>query len=115
MFPAVQVPEGAGIKKPVEVKLKPKWSFDGRRRVFTREDGNEFAPKDALPKKSRILYKVPSLAQADPESLSKDERELRLYLQIILPDEVLPADYLQAIRAWPCVEETHLAPDVSLP
>jgi hypothetical protein len=115
MFPAVQVPESAGIKKPVEVKLKPKWSFDGRRRVFTREDGTEFSPKDVLPKKSRIVYKVPSLAQADSKSLSKDERELRRYLQIILPDEVPPANYLETIRAWPCVEDAHLAPDVSLP
>ena len=114
MFPEAKVPKSAKIKKPVEVKLKREWSFDEGRRVFTR-GGNEFDPMDGLPENSRILYKVPSLVEADPKQLSKDERELRRFLQIILPDDVSPADYLQSIRAWPCVEEAHLALEVSLP
>jgi len=115
MIPAVPLPEGSKVRTPVELKLKPKWRFDTSRRVFVSDSGEEFAPRGELPKKTRIVYKVPSRVKADESKLSKYERDLRYYMQVILPVGESPADYVNYIRAWPCVEEAHVAPEVSLP
>jgi hypothetical protein len=115
MIPAVRLPKSAGIRTPVEVKLKSKCRYDSSRRVFESESGERFNPSGDLPSKTRIVHKVPSLAAADPATLSRHERELRRYLQVILPHGESPADYVAAIRSWPCVEDAWVAPEVSLP
>jgi len=115
MIPAVPLPKGSKVRTPVDLKLKRKWRFDTRRRVFLSDSGEEFAPYGELPKNSRIVYKVPSLAEADESKLSRSEKDLRYYMQVILPTKESPADYVSVIGAWPCVEEAHVAPEVSLP
>lgn len=114
-MPAVPLPQNAGIRTPVEVKLRPKWSYDSSKRVFESDSGERFKPSGELPKGTRIVYKVPALAEADPATLSKHEKELRRYMQVILPEGESPADYVEAIRAWPSVEEVDVAPEISLP
>jgi hypothetical protein len=115
MMPAVRLPAGSKVRTPIELKLKPKWHFDARRRVFMSEAGEEFAPRGQLPRNSRIVYKVPGLIAADQARLSKHERELRRYMQVILPATESPAQYLEVVRGWPAVAEAHVAPEVSLP
>jgi hypothetical protein len=115
MIPAVQVPRGAGIKTPIEVKLKPRYRYDPARRVFESDSGKVFKPAADLPKKTRIVHKVPALAVADPKTLSRHERDLGRYLQVILPEGKSPADYVETIRSWPGVEAAWVAPEVSLP
>ena len=113
MFPAVRPPPGLS-RRPVDLKLKPRWRFDTARGLFTTGSGRTFAPPD-LPKGSRIVYKVPSLAAADPAKLSRSERDLQRYIQVILPAKESPTTHLAAIRAWPCVETASAAPEISLP
>jgi hypothetical protein len=115
MMPAVPVPRNAGIRTPVEVKLKPRYKYDPSRRMFESESGERFKPSGDLPKNTRIVYKVPALAQSDPAKLSWYEKDLRRYVQVILPEGESPADYVEAIRAWPSVEEAWVAPEMSLP
>ena len=115
MIPAVRLPAGSKVRTPIDLKLKPKWRFDSKRRVFVSDSGEEFAPRGQLPRSSRIVYKVPSLVEADQARLSKPERELRRYMQVILPAGESPAAYLEVVRAWPAVAEANVAPDVSLP
>ena len=115
MIPAVPLPEGSKVRTPVDLKLKPKWRFDTKRRVFVSDSGQEFTPHGDLPKKTKVVYKVPSLVEADESKLSKYEKDLRSYMQVILPAGESPADYLSVIRAWPCVDEAHVAPEISLP
>jgi hypothetical protein len=115
MMPAVPAPKNAGIRVPVELKLKRNYTYDSRRRVFESGSGTRFDPYQDLPKDTRIVYKVPALAAADEATLSKPERELRRYMQVILPDGAAPQDYVDAVRAWPSVEEASVGPDVSLP
>lgn len=115
MIPAVPVPEGSGVRTPVELKLKTGWRFDTGRRTFESDSGERFSPRADLPKNSRIVYKVPHLAEADRASLSKHEQDLQLYMQVILPAGESPADYVEAVRDWACVAEAHVAPEVSLP
>jgi hypothetical protein len=115
MMPAVPVPRSAGIRTPVEVKLKPKYRYDSSKRVFESERGERFKPSGDLPKHTRIVPKVPALAQAHPAKLSKYEKELQRYFQVILPEGESPADYVEAIRRWPGVEDAWVAPEVSLP
>jgi hypothetical protein len=115
MMPAVPVPRNAGIRVPVEVKLKPRYRYDATRRVFESDSGERFAPAGDLPKNTRIVYKVPSLAGVDPRKLSRSERDLRRYMQVILPDGEAAADYVETIRAWPSVEDAWVAPEISLP
>ena len=115
MIPAVPPPRGSGIKTPVEVRLKPKYRYNSSRREFESDTGERFKPFRVLPKNTRIVYKIPALAAADPASLSRHERDLRRYIQVILPKGESPADYVETIRAWPSVEDAWVAPQVSLP
>jgi hypothetical protein len=83
--------------------------------MFESDSGEEFSPRAGLPKNSRIVYKVPHLAEADKAKLSKHEQDLQRYMQVILPAGESPAGYVEAVRAWPCVAQAHVAPEVSLP
>ena len=103
------------MRTPLDFKLKPGWRFDEKRRVFKSDSGQEFSPRGTLPARSRIVYKVPTLAQADVAKLDAHERELRRYMQVILPHGESPAKYLLAVRAWPSVEDAQAGPEVSLP
>jgi len=115
MIPAVRVPAGGKVRTPIDLKLKPQWRFDTSRRVFVSDSGEEFTPRRELPKNSRIVYKVPGLVDADETRLSKYEKDLRRYMQVILPAGESPTQYVDAVRAWPCAAEAHAAPEVSLP
>lgn len=114
-MPTVRAPGTAKIRVPVEVKLKPGYRYDPTRRVFESASGARFDPSGDLPKRTRIVYKVPALAASDIAKLSESERELRRYLQVILPQGVSPQDYVEIIRKWPGVEGAAVAPEVSLP
>lgn len=115
MIPAVTLPADSKVRTPVDLKLKPKWRFNPSRRAFESDSGDKFTPGGDLPKNSKIVYKLPRLAKADGSKLSKHERDLQRYMQIILPEGEPPAKYVDVIREWPCVEEAHVAPEVSLP
>ena len=91
------------------------WSFDTRRRVFKSDGGETFSPLGGLPKGSRIVYKIPNLARTDAMKLNEHERALRRYMQLVLPAGEQPTKSLRRVKAWPPVEEAHVAPQVSLP
>src|SRR5262245_1885869 len=114
MMPAVRTPADAAIRTPVEVKLKPGFRYNTSKRVIETDKGKELRLGD-LPKGTRIVHKVPALANAKPETLSKPERELRQYLQVIFPAGETPADFIEKIRTWPGVEDVWLGPEISLP
>lgn len=103
------------MRTPIDLKLKAGWTFDTGRRTFESDGGEKFSPRGELPKNSRIVYKVPNLARADESELNEHEKDLRRYMQVILPAGESPAEYVGAVRSWPCVEEAHAAPEVSLP
>jgi hypothetical protein len=115
MVPSVTLPANSKIKIPVEVKLKPRWRFNPSRRLFESDAGKTFSPRGDLPKRSKLVYKVPSLAKVDKSKLSRHERDLQRYMQVILPTDQSAADYVAVIRSWPSVAEAHVAPEVSLP
>ena len=112
MLPAVPPPKGL-IRRSVDFKLKPGWRYDEREGVFVDARGGRFEPP-SLPKKARILHKVPALARSSRRSLSGPQRELQRYMHVILPPGA-PQRYEKMVEAWPCVEEAHVAPEVSLP
>ena len=114
-IPAVPLPKDGGVRTPLDFKLKPGWHFDTKRGTFESAAGERFSPRGDLPKGSRIVYKVPNLARADPSKLNEHERDLRSYMQVILPRGESPEKYLQVIRSLPPVEEAHIGPEVSLP
>jgi hypothetical protein len=114
-IPAVPAPTDGSIRRPVDVTLAPGWRFDAGGRDLVSDDGARVSPRDELPEGSRIDPKVPSLADADPASLSPAERDLQRYVQVILPAGEPPERYLEVVRAWPFVERADLGPEVSLP
>ncbi len=69
-----------------------------RKRVFESGSGTSFDPYRDLPKDTLIVYKVPALADADESGLSKPEKELRRYMQVILPQGVSPQDFVEIVR-----------------
>jgi hypothetical protein len=115
VFPSIPTPENSPIKIPVDAKLKRGWAFDAKHSVFVSDSGEKFNPFATLPKKSQIVYKVPSLAKSDPRKLSAPERDLRLYLQIILPEDCSASDYVSIVREWDCIADANAGPEVSLP
>ncbi|HEV2801866.1 MAG TPA: hypothetical protein VGW12_15425 [Pyrinomonadaceae bacterium] len=114
-IPAVPLPMGSGVRTPIDLKLKAGWRYDSQRRAFESDRGERFSPRGELPKNSKIVYKVPNLARADESKLNEHERDLRLYMQVILPEGESPAAHVGTVRAWPCVAEAHAAPEISLP
>lgn len=113
MYPAVPPPKGL-VGRSIDYKLKPGWRYDTVKKVFVDAKGAEFAPLP-LGKKGRVVYKVPGLANANRGRLSKAERDLQRYMQVILPPSQSHEELLKAVRSWPCVEEAHVAPELSLP
>ena len=82
MQPAVDPP--ARLRRgSVDLKLKSHWRFDTARSLFVMGSGRMFVPT-GLPRGSRIVYKAPSLAAADAARLSRHERDLQRYVQVIL-------------------------------
>jgi hypothetical protein len=114
-IPAVPSPKDGSVRTPIDIKLRSNWSYDTTRRTFTSDANETFSARGTVPPGTRIVYKVPSVARADESRLNEHERELRRYMQVILPRSESPVKYLRTIRAWPPVEEAHVAPDVSLP
>ncbi len=114
-IPAVPLPRDAKVRTPIDFKLQRGWHFDTKRRIFGSDAGGKFSPEGTIPKGSRIVYKVPNLVRADASRLNEHERELRRYMQVILPAGESPARYVQVIRGWPAVEEADVGPQVSLP
>ena len=113
MYPAVPPPKELSGRS-VDFKLKPGWRYDEAKGVFVDPNGVEFATP-RLPKNSRVLYKVPSLARSTPRKLSGAEQDLQRYMQVILPSPRSTKTVLQAVQSLPGVEEAHLAPEISLP
>jgi hypothetical protein len=113
MFPAIPPPKELRGRS-IDFKLKPGWRFDEAKGVFIDPSGVEFATP-RLPKNSRILYKVPSLARSASKKLSGAERDLQRYMQVILPTPRSTQSVLQTVQSLPGVEEAHLAPEISLP
>lgn len=113
MYPAVPPPKGL-VGRSVDFKLKPGWRYDEAKKVFVNLKGVEFAAP-RLPKNSRLAYKVPKLARLAPKGLSKAEQDLQRYMQAILPSSRSTKELLKLVQSWPCVEEAHLTPEISLP
>jgi len=112
MYPAVPPPRNL-VGRSVDFKLKPGWRYDEAKGVFIDNKGGEFIAS-GLPKKSRVAYKVPSLARSAAKELSAAEQDLQRYMQLIVPAR--PAkEILKKIQSWPWVEEAHVAPEISLP
>jgi len=113
MFPAIPPPKQLS-RRSIDFKLKPGWRFDEAKGVFIDPRGVELATP-RLPKNSRVLFKVPSLARSPSKKLSGAERDLQRYMQVILPSPRSTKSVLQIVRSLPAVEEAHLAPEISLP
>lgn len=115
MFPKVPAPKYGKVKIPVDAKLKSDWRYDLNRRIFVSKSGETFRPRGDLPKRSKIVYKVPSLAHVDPAKLSEPEKDLQRYLQVILPFGKTAKDYVNTVRSWKCIAEAEVGPKISLP
>jgi hypothetical protein len=113
MYPAVRPPKKL-LGRSIDLKLKPGWRFDDTKGVFVNSKGEEFAPP-RLPKGSRLVYTVPSLARAAAKRFSKAEKDLQRYMQAILPSRRSSEDLAEALKALPAVEEAHVTPEISLP
>ena len=97
------------------VKLKTGWRYDASVRAFTCTRGGGVPVGADLPRGSRIEYMIPHLADADPRSLSVDERDLALYVHLLFPKGTDARKYVDVVSAWTCVEAVELPPEVSLP
>ena len=55
-----------GVCPHLDVRLKPGWRFESRRRAFASEVGQSVSLRGLLPSGTKIVPMAPSLAVADP-------------------------------------------------
>jgi hypothetical protein len=101
-------------KPHLVIRIKEGWEFDEKKNAFV--SGRQSINVNAdLPPRSRIAYRIPSLAKAGRSPLNREEADLLRYFNILLPSGARPADYLKIVQKWPFVEKAELPPEVSLP
>ena len=104
-----------GVRPHIDVKLAPGWHYDQSREKFISDKGDTFTTEQELPANTSIRHTAPNLAKKKPHTLSKSERNLASYVQVIFPYGTQVKDHLPKINKWPCVLEVHLPPQISLP
>lgn len=110
------VADSSGFVLPsIDVTLKPGWSFDAARRVFVSEDGERVSPSGDLPRGTKIVPLVPSLAASGRKRLSAPEKLLARSMQVILPKGDDAEHARRVIDEWACVERADLPPAIGLP
>ena len=117
MHPFEQLPPDLplGVSPHLEVRLKPGWRFDSRRRVLVSDEDHVVRLRGLLPSGARVTPMVPSLADADRGSLSEDEQFLARYLQVALPPGTDPTDLAATLRNLDGVELVSSPPRIGLP
>jgi hypothetical protein len=105
----------AGVSPHLDVRLKPGWRFDRLRSALVSETGQSLRLRGRLSTDVRIVPMVPTFADADPNSLSEDERLLGRYLQVLLPPGADPNDMIAKLRALDGVESVSSPPRIGLP
>lgn len=105
----------ARLRPLIQATLKPGWRYDPKRRLFVDSKGLKFSPQGRLPRFSRIAYTVPRLMHAKAQELTAPEQALSRSIQVILPHGEDPRRHLRRMRSWPCCDEVHVGPTLSLP
>ncbi len=104
-----------GVSPYLDVRLKPGWRFNRRRRALVSEAGQSVSLRGILPRGTTIVPMVPSLADSDPQSLSEDERLLARHFQIMLLSDTNPTDVAAALRDLEGMELVSIPPRIGLP
>jgi hypothetical protein len=112
MFPAIPAPSDGQVRIPIEVKLKPGWYYNAAQRAFVSDSGETIKPA-GLPRKSKIVTKVPPAS--GKKKLSMAEQDLQRYLQVILPPDESAADHVKTVKSWACIADARTGPEISLP
>jgi hypothetical protein len=104
-----------GVSRHLDVRLKPGWRFDRRRRALVSEAGQALSLRGLLSPGAKVVPMAPSLARADTQNLSEDERLLARYLQVVLPSGADPTDLAADLRGLEGVEQVSTPPRIGLP
>ncbi len=105
----------SGTSPSLVLRLRDGWRAHPKGHHLVSPDGETVPWGDLLPHGTTIVAMVPDLAEAPPESLAPDDRNLAHYAHVILPADSDAADYLATVKAWEVVERAKLAPQISLP
>ena len=104
-----------GVSPHLDVRLKAGWRFDRRRRSLVSMADKPVSLRGLLPSGTKIVPMAPSLADADPKSLSEDEQLLARYLQVVLPEGADPTDLAAALHDLDGMELVSTPPRIGLP
>jgi hypothetical protein len=117
MHPFEQEPPGLppGVSPHLDVRLKSGWRFDRSNRSFVPAIGPPVRLRGQLPVGTKILHTVPSLADADPSSLSEDEQFLARCLQVVPPSGCEPSRLAELLLRLDAVEQVEASPQIGLP
>ena len=103
------------LKPYLDIKVKSGWHYIEEDNIFLSTNGQKFSPAEELPSGTKIFYMTPSLSQADPETLSPDERNLAHYLQIIFPQGEKAQNHMETVQQWPFIENVRPPQNITLP
>jgi hypothetical protein len=95
----------------LEVRLKPGWRFDRRRRAIVSAE-KSVSLRRVLPSHATVSLMAPTLANADPHTLSEDEALLARYLQVKLPQRADSTHVATALRHVDGMEFVGISPSV---
>ena len=104
------------------IRLKKGWMWDASRRHFKNVDGQTLQTIADLPRYTRILQQVPSMAKRKPKTKAEDE--LARGIQIVPPKSILAKltssreikffnELVEVVSAWPCVEKAWVSPKLA--
>jgi hypothetical protein len=105
----------AGVQPSLQVLLKEGWRLDPGKRSFVTPRGDENALRGILPPRTRVIPLAESLAEADPDNLSQEERYLARHVQVVFPPGADANEYADALRHLEAVEEVRVPPQIELP
>jgi hypothetical protein len=104
-----------GVAPHLELRMKPGWRFDSRKRALVSESGQTISLRNLLPTGARVLLVAPSLADDDKRLLSDDERLLSRSLQVALPADADSKAVVAALRKIKALDQVSTGPQIGLP
>ena len=97
------------------LRVRDGWRLNHDGSTFVAADGQQIDTAEVLPCTVTVEPRFPQLHSADQRSLTKDERDLTRYFNVLLPATAPLAEIQAALRVLPFCEQVDMPPEISLP
>lgn len=99
----------------IVAQIAREWKFDPSRVGFHNLGSSEFQAIEGLPDGARVEARFPDLLDADPDSLTDEEREMAQFVQFVFAPGTRLDSQLERIKGWAAVVDAYVVPEPGLP